>query len=197
MSLAKFSKITHPALNDLTTFFCNFITFKADKIDLSNTHCVITEFTSIVLNTDFAKETFGQNQALSRIISIEILLEGARNLNPEPLRETLVSLNQRFSGTDPDLGQRQDLEELLSGYLQILIPEFPQGPDSALDEIGFSKNLETIFMVAVLNNGGRKHYDEAMKILKNYLDLDTPEITLRLLCHPRRQKYIHSVHGYD
>lgn len=125
---------------------------------------------NVLQDTDFAKETFGQNQALSRIIAIEILLEEARNLNPEPLRETLVSLNQKYSVADPDLGQRQDLEDLLSGYFHIQIPDFPQGLESALHEINFSKNLETIFMVAVLNNGGKRHYDHAMKILKNYSD---------------------------
>ena len=131
----------------------------------------VVDFSSkILIDKNLAVETFGKNQALARIISIEVLKEEARNGNSEPIVRTLNQLNITFSEAEPDIGQRQDIEDLLTGYFEISLPDFPEGLDSGLKDINLSQNLIPIFMAAVLNNSGKRHYDEAMKILKNYSD---------------------------
>jgi hypothetical protein len=107
-------------------------------LTLLETQGTLEEAQHLLLNRQYAKTTYGENQAEARVYAIKMLEIQAKHLNPEPLIATTATLasqlNDAIISNDP-LSQNplQDLEDLLRLSIQYFdsINEFEEPGDIA------------------------------------------------------------------
>jgi hypothetical protein len=101
----------------------------------------------ILIDNAFARQQFGEDQAVARVYAIYLLKREAVKGNTEPIRRTTAELS-KFLAAKPEIskGERQDLDDLLSAYLENQDKkEVRKNMPQLLGSLAYSKPLSDIY----------------------------------------------------
>ncbi len=147
-----------------------------EKFDIiySKNKNIVNEVTKILLDNDYAKSNFGDEQSYARIFAIKMLEEIAKKYDKDPLINTVKEISIFIENNKINYrGAGNDLEELLFAYIRVNdIDDFSNNIESHLLRLGYynkdySENVRNIYEDAIFfslkQKYNRKETSEKMK----------------------------------
>ena len=118
--------------------------------ELSQHNKILWISAQTILNHEFAKNTFGNDQAWARLQAIAILKERAKTGDYEHLEFVLESLVKELSTHLPLKGQDYDLIDLISAWIETYSREkIYQDPEVLFSRFSYQKALRRSFVMAL------------------------------------------------
>lgn len=127
----------------LENFFNRELMYNRIMDDLLSEGKTIEIAEKTLVDHNYARSTFGEEQALFRVSAIKVLKHEAKNGNLEPLLDTIYGLKTILNQEDYSIqkGQLRDLEDLLSSYIKSIYPDDIMNDfEGFISQIGYDKS---------------------------------------------------------